>query len=63
LPKFVAATTLNSVDWHSSSLLRDGAKAAALRLTSTTTTGAGVIIATSAPAGPAQYGSYELEDA
>jgi dihydrofolate reductase len=118
LPKFVASTTLDSVAWHNSSLLRgdvaaevaklkaqagnelqvhgsgglaqtliehdlvdeyrllifpvhvgsgkklfrDGAKAAALQLTGTTTTGAGVIIATYEPAGPARYGSYKLED-
>jgi dihydrofolate reductase len=117
LPKYVASTTLGSVDWHNSSLLggdvtaevaklkerpgnelqvhgsgglaqtlidhdlvdeyrllffpvhlgsgkklfRDGAKAAALRLTRATTTGTGVIIATYEPAGPLQYGSYELE--
>jgi dihydrofolate reductase len=42
-------------------LFRDGARAAALRLTSTKTTGTGVIIATYEPAGPARYGSYALE--
>jgi dihydrofolate reductase len=118
LPKYVVSTTLDSVDWHNSSLLRgdvaaevaklkaqpgnelqvhgsgglaqtliehdlideyrlltfpvhlgsgkklfrDGAPAAALRLTSATTTSAGVIIATYEPAGPARYGSYALED-
>lgn len=41
-------------------LFRDGAKAAALRLVSTSTTGTGVIIATYAPAGPPQHGSYAL---
>jgi dihydrofolate reductase len=117
LPKYVASTTLGSVDWHNSSLLRgdvaaevaklkerpgnelqvhgsgglaqtlidhdlideyrllffpvhlgsgkklfrDGAKAAALRLTSSATTSSGVIIATYQPARPAQYGSYALE--
>ncbi len=117
LPKYVATTTLGSVDWHNSSLLRgdvaaevaklkerpgnelqvhgsgglaqtlidhdlideyrllffpvhlgsgkklfrDGAKAAALRLTSSATTSSGVIIATYQPAGPAQYGSHALE--
>ena len=39
-------------------LFRDGARAAALRLTSTRTTGSGVVIATYEPAGPVQYGSY-----
>jgi dihydrofolate reductase len=42
-------------------LFRDGAPAAALRLLSATTTGTGVIIATYEPAGPAQYGSYALD--
>jgi dihydrofolate reductase len=42
-------------------LFRDGAKAAALRLTGTMATGAGVIIATYEPAGPTQYGSYALD--
>ena len=41
-------------------LFRDGAKAAALRLVSTSTTGTGVVIATYAPAGPPQHGSYAL---
>ncbi|HVA60699.1 MAG TPA: dihydrofolate reductase family protein [Mycobacteriales bacterium] len=40
-------------------LFREGARAAALRLTSTTTTSMGVIISTYQPAGSAQYGSYE----
>jgi dihydrofolate reductase len=118
LPKFVASTTLESVDWNNSSLIRgdvatevaklkaqpgnelqvhgsgglaqtliehdlvdeyrllffpvhlgsgkklfrDGANAAALRLTGTSTTGAGVVIATYEPAGRPQYGSYALED-
>jgi dihydrofolate reductase len=43
-------------------LFRDGAKAAALRLTGTTTTGAGVVIATYQPAGPVRYGSYALDE-
>lgn len=43
-------------------LFRDGAKAASLRLTSSTATGAGVIIATYEPAGPARYGSYALDE-
>jgi hypothetical protein len=43
-------------------LFRDGAKAAALRLTNATTTGAGVIIATYEPAGPARHGSYALDE-
>jgi dihydrofolate reductase len=116
LPKYVASTTLQSADWHNSSLLggdvvaevarvkelpgdelqvhgsgelaqtliehdlieeyrllcfpvhlgagkklfRDGTKAAALRLISTTATGTGVIIATYQPAGPPQHGSYAL---
>lgn len=118
LPKYVASTTLASVDWNNSSLLRgdvaaevarleelpgnelqvhgsgdlaqtliehdlvdeyrllffpvhlgsgkklfrDGARAAALRLVSSTTTSAGVVIATYVPAGPARYGSYALDD-
>jgi dihydrofolate reductase len=117
LPKYVASTTLDTADWHNSSLLggdvaaevaklkerpgrelqvhgssqlaqtliehdlvdeyrllyfpvhlgsgkklfRDGARAAALRLLSATTTSTGVIIATYEPAGPAQYGSYTLD--
>jgi len=43
-------------------LFRDGAKAAALRLTGTTATGAGVVIATYEPAGPVRYGTYELDE-
>ena len=39
-------------------LFRDGATAAALRLTDTKTTGSGVVIATYEPAGPPKYGSY-----
>lgn len=39
-------------------LFRDGTKAGSLRLTSTRTTGSGVIIATYEPAGPVRYGSY-----
>ncbi len=118
-PKYVASTTLDSVDWNNTSLLggdivaavvtlkeqpgnelqvhgsgglaqtliehdlvdeyrlfifpvhlgsgkklfRDGAKAAALRLRSTTTTSTGVIIATYEPDGPARYGSYAAADA
>jgi dihydrofolate reductase len=118
LPKYVASTTLTSVDWHNSGLLggdvaaevaklkeqpgnelqvhgsgglaqtliehnlvdeyrllifpvhlgsgkklfRDGAKAAALRLTTTSTTGTGVIIATYQPAGPVSHGSYALDE-
>ena len=118
LPKYVASTTLGSVDWHNSSLLggdlaaevaklkerpgnelqvhgsgelaqtlidhdlvdeyrllqfpvrlgtgkklfRDGAPAAALRLTRGTTTSAGVIIATYEPAGPPRYGSFALDE-
>jgi dihydrofolate reductase len=117
LPKYVASTTLQSVDWHNSNLLRgdvaaevaklkdqpgnelqvhgsgglaqmlidrdlideyrltvfpvhlgsgkklfrDGAKAAALRLTEATTTGSGVIVATYQPAGPVRVGSYAAD--
>jgi dihydrofolate reductase len=43
-------------------LFRDGATAAALRLTSATTTGAGVVIATYQPAGPVRHGSYALDE-
>jgi dihydrofolate reductase len=43
-------------------LFRDGAKASALRLGRITTTSTGVIITTYEPAGPAQYGSYELDE-
>ena len=42
-------------------LFRDGARAAALRLASATTTSTGVIIATYQPAGPVRHGSYELD--
>ena len=38
-------------------LFRDGATAAALRLTDTKTTGSGVVVATYLPAGPPKYGS------
>jgi dihydrofolate reductase len=118
LPKYVASTTLGSLEWQNSTLLsgdvaaevgklkdqpgdelqvhgsgglaqtliehdlvdeyrllifpvhlgsgkklfRDGAKAASLRLTGSRATGAGVIIATYEPAGPARYGSYELPE-
>jgi dihydrofolate reductase len=44
-------------------LFRDGLRPAALRLTSTSSTSAGVIIATYVPDGPARYGSYAVEDA
>ena len=43
-------------------LFRDGAAAAALRLTGATTTSTGVIIATYQPAGPVTYGSFALPD-
>ena len=43
-------------------LFRDGARAAALRLTGATTTSTGVIIATYQPAGPVQTGSYALDE-
>jgi len=39
-------------------LFADGAKSAALKLLTTTTTSTGVVIATYEPAGPARYGSY-----
>ena len=39
-------------------LFRDGAKAASLRLLTSTVTSTGVVIATYEPAGPVQYGSY-----
>jgi dihydrofolate reductase len=39
-------------------LFPDGAKAASLRLSSSSTTSAGVIIASYEPAGPVRYGSY-----
>ena len=42
-------------------LFRDGAAAAALRLTGATTTSTGVIIATYEPAGPVRHGSYALD--
>jgi dihydrofolate reductase len=119
LPKYVASTTLASVDWHNSSLLggdlaaevaglkqqpgdelqvhgsgelaqtlidhdlvdeyrllyypvhlgsgkklfADGAKPGALRLTRSSTTSTGVIIATYEPAGPPRYGSFALDEA
>ena len=44
-------------------LFRDGARAAALRLTGTSSTSTGVVIATYEPDGPARYGSYASEDA
>ena len=43
-------------------LFPDGDIAAALRLTGSKTTGKGVQILTYEPAGPAQYGSFALED-
>jgi dihydrofolate reductase len=43
-------------------LFRDGGRPAALRLTSATTTGSGVVIATYQPAGPVQHGSFALPD-
>jgi len=43
-------------------LFRDDTKAAALRLTGSTTTSTGVIIATYEPAGPVRQGSYALEE-
>jgi dihydrofolate reductase len=44
-------------------LFRDGVRPAALRLTSTSSTSTGVIIATYVPDGPARYGSFALEEA
>ncbi len=43
-------------------LFRDGGPAAALKLTRSTTTSTGVIIATYQPAGPVQHGSYALDE-
>jgi dihydrofolate reductase len=43
-------------------LFPDGDIAAALRLTGSKTTGKGVQILTYEPAGPAQYGSFALEE-
>jgi dihydrofolate reductase len=43
-------------------LFRDGARPAALRLTGTRATGAGVVIVTYEPAGPVKYGSYALDE-
>ena len=43
-------------------LFRDGAPAAALRLTHSSTTSTGVIIATYEPAGPPKYGSFTLDE-
>jgi dihydrofolate reductase len=43
-------------------LFRDGARPAALRLTSSSTTSTGVIIATYQPDGPPRYGSFALEE-
>ena len=44
-------------------LFRDGARAAALRITSSSVTSTGVIIASYEPDGPARHGSYALPDA
>ena len=43
-------------------LFTDGAKAAALRLLSSSTTSTGVVIASYEPAGPVKYGSYALDE-
>jgi dihydrofolate reductase len=44
-------------------LFRDGAKPAALRLVSATTTGTGVVTMTYKPDGPVRLGSYALDEA
>lgn len=61
LPKYVAATPLASMDFGKK-LFRDGAPAAALRLTHSSTTSTGVIIATYERAGPPKYGSFTLDE-
>jgi len=43
-------------------LFTDGAKAAALRLLSSSATSTGVVIASYEPAGPVKYGSYALDE-
>lgn len=43
-------------------LFRDGARPSALRLTGSSTTSTGVLIATYEPAGPPKYGSYALDE-
>ena len=43
-------------------LFADGAKPGALRLTRSSTTSTGVIIATYEPAGPPRYGSFALDE-
>jgi dihydrofolate reductase len=43
-------------------LFTDGAKAAGLRLLSSSTTSTGVVIASYEPAGPVKYGSYALDE-
>jgi hypothetical protein len=43
-------------------LFSEGLSSAAMRLVGNATTGAGVVIATYEPDGPARYGSYALED-
>jgi dihydrofolate reductase len=43
-------------------LFRDGGKAAALKLVSSTTTKAGVVFATYVPDGEVRLGSYALEE-
>jgi hypothetical protein len=44
-------------------LFRDGARAAALRIISSSVTSTGVIIASYEPDGPARHGSYAQQDA
>jgi dihydrofolate reductase len=43
-------------------LFRDGAKAASLRLTGSSTTASGVVMSAYVPAGPVQSGSYDLDE-
>ena len=58
LPKYVASATLTG-----KKLFADGARAAALRLVSSSVTSTGVIVAAYQPDGPVRPGSYQLDDA